>query len=64
MAENHELPSRRRKTEADKLMELGDPESPCLPYNTVLQKAKQEKQDINLSANHETDSIKNILKYG
>lgn len=62
LAENHELSCRWRRAEADKLMDLGDPEPPYLPTNSVLRKAKQERQDINLGANNETNSIQNILK--
>jgi len=43
-------------------MNVGDPEPPHLPNNSVLRKAKQERQDINLGANHETDPVKNIFK--
>ena len=35
-------------TETDKLMDLSDPELPHLLTNSVLRKAKQERQDINL----------------
>lgn len=42
-------------------MNLGDPE-PHLPCDTVLRKTKQERQNINLGANQETDPIKNIFK--
>lgn len=47
-------------------MVLGDLEPPHLPHNAVLRKAKQERQDINLGPNNETDPIKNIfkMKYG
>lgn len=62
LAKNHELPCQWRRAEADKLMTLGDSEPPYLPRNTVLRKAKQERQDINLGASHETDPIKSILK--
>jgi len=43
-------------------MDLGNLEPPHLPGNKVLRKAKQERHDINLGANHETDPINNILK--
>lgn len=43
LAKNHELPCQWCRAEADKLIELGNPEPPQLPHNIVLQKTKQER---------------------
>lgn len=46
MVDHNILPCIWRRNEANKLMKFGDPEPPQLPINSVLRKAKQERQNV------------------
>ena len=64
MVDSNILPCIWRRNEADKLMQYGDREPAHLPKNSVLRKAKQEREDIRfgLKGKDPMENLK-ILKY-
>lgn len=61
LVECNMLPSAWRRNEANETMEFGDPEPPTLPSNKVLQKAKQQRKNINLGITS-TNPIDSMLQ--
>lgn len=61
MVEGNIMPSILRRKEADRIMDLDDPEPPYLPKLSVLRKAKEERCNINLGISG-TDPVQSILQ--